>query len=199
MGASDHKSVCVIACGALAREILAVLEANRLHHVELRCLSALLHNRPERIPGAVREAIAQARADGFAEILIGYADCGTGGLLDALIEEEGVTRIGGPHCYAFFSGTASFIEEYRDICTAFFLTDFLARQFDSVIYGPLGLDKHPELRDMYFGNYEKVIYLAQTEDPELDCKARDAADRLGLAFERRQTGYGELTDFLLQA
>ena len=200
MADSGHKSVCVIACGALAREILAILEANKLDHVELRCLSALLHNRPEQIPDAVREAIQTARQDGFSEILIGYADCGTGGLLDKLIEnEEGVSRIGGPHCYAFFSGTEKFIEEYRDICTAFFLTDFLARQFDTIIYGPLGLEKHPELRDMYFGNYEKVVYLAQTEDAELDRKAQEAASKLGLAFERRQTGYGELTDFLLQA
>ena len=199
MAQSENKSVCVIACGALAREILAVFEANRLEHVELRCLSALLHNRPERIPGAVRTAIHEARADGFEKILIGYADCGTGGLLDDLIAEEGVERIGGPHCYAFFSGTEKFLDEYRDECTAFFLTDFLARQFDTVIYGPLGLEKHPELRDMYFGNYEKVVYLAQTDDPELDARAKAAADKLGLAFERRKTGYGELTDFLMQA
>lgn len=195
---SVQKSVCLIACGALAREIVAILEANRLDHVELRCLSALLHNRPERIPDAVRDAIQVARKDGFEEILIGYADCGTGGLLDRLIEDEGVKRIEGPHCYAFFSGTQGFIDEYEDICTAFFLTDFLARQFDTIIYGPLGLDKHPELRDMYFGNYEKVVYLAQTEDPDLDRRAQEAAQKLGLAYERRQTGYGELSDFLLR-
>lgn len=198
MAESVQKSVCLIACGALAREIVAILEANRLDHVELRCLSALLHNRPERIPDAVREAIRVARIDGFEEILIGYADCGTGGMLDRLIEDEGVKRIEGPHCYAFFSGTQGFIDEYEDICTAFFLTDFLARQFDTIIYGPLGLDKHPELRDMYFGNYEKVVYLAQTDDPDLDRKAQEAAEKLGLAYERRQTGYGELTDFLLR-
>jgi len=195
---SVQKSVCLIACGALAREIVAILEANRLDHVELRCLSALLHNRPERIPDAVRDAIQVARKDGFEEILIGYADCGTGGLLDRLIEDEGVKRIEGPHCYAFFSGTQDFIDEYEDICTAFFLTDFLARQFDTIIYGPLGLDKHPELKDMYFGNYEKVVYLAQTEDPDLDRRAKEAARKLGLAYERRQTGYGELSDFLLR-
>lgn len=199
MADSGIKSVCVIACGALARETLAILEANQLHHVELRCLSALLHNRPEKIPGAVREAIGLAREDGFEEILIGYADCGTGGLLDRVIEEENVSRIGGPHCYAFFSGTEKFIKEYEDICTAFFLTDFLARQFDTMVMVPLGLDKHPELRDMYFGNYEKVVYLAQSEDPDLDRKAEDAARKLGLAYERRQTGFGDLTDFLMQA
>ncbi|MEM1046670.1 MAG: DUF1638 domain-containing protein [Pseudomonadota bacterium] len=199
MAETGHQRVCLIACGALAREILAVIDANGLDHVELRCLSALLHNRPERIPDAVREAIQTARTDGFDRILIGYADCGTGGLLDTVIEEEGVERIGGPHCYAFFSGTERFLKDQEEVFTAFFLTDFLARQFDSIIYGPLGLEKHPELRDLYFGNYDRVIYLAQTEDPELDLKARQAAEKLGLAFERRSTGYGELTDFVRSA
>lgn len=199
MAETGQQRVCLIACGALAREILAVIDANGLDHVELRCLSAFLHNRPERIPDAVREAIHTARADGFERILIGYADCGTGGLLDEVIEEEGVERIGGPHCYAFFSGTERFLKDHEDVFTAFFLTDFLARQFDSIIYGPLGLDKHPELRDLYFGNYDRVIYLAQTEDPELDRKAEEAAEKLGLAFERRSTGYGELADFVLGA
>ena len=192
----DTEKVCLIACGALAREILAITEANGLSHVELRCLSALLHHRPDQIPDAVEAAIHEAKADGFSRILIGYGDCGTGGLLDTLIEREQVERIGGPHCYAFFAGVDAFMEEYGDLCQAFFLTDFLARQFDSIVYRPLGLDRHPELRDMYFGNYEKVVYLAQTDDPELDKRARDAAAKLSLGYERRYTGYGELSGFL---
>ena len=146
----------MIACGALAREIGDVLEANGLRHIDLTCLPAILHNHPERIPEAVRGAVRKARAGGYARIAVGYADCGTGGLLDKVCAEEGVERIAGPHCYSFYWGNDAFAARDEDDIDAFFLTDFLARQFESFVIEPLGLDRHPELRDMYFGNYRRL-------------------------------------------
>jgi hypothetical protein len=196
MQAMNAEKVLVIACGALAREIGAVIEANGLAHIELTCLPAMLHNQPQRIPGAVREAIRAARDAGYGRIAIGYADCGTGGLLDKVCIEEGVERIAGPHCYSFYWGNEAFAaRDDRDI-DAFFLTDFLARQFESFVIEPLGLDRQPELRDMYFGNYRRLVFLAQKEDAALEAKARAAAERLGLAFEMRVTGMGDLTGFM---
>ncbi len=188
--------VLVIACGALAREIGDIVEANALDHIELTCLPAILHNSPQKIPEAVRGAIRKARGDGYRRIAIGYADCGTGGLLDKVCAEEGVERIAGPHCYSFYWGNAAFAAREEDDIDAFFLTDFLARQFESFVIEPLGLDRHPELRDMYFGNYRRLIYVAQTKDAALEAKARAAAGRLGLAFEMREAGMGDLATFL---
>ena len=188
----------LIACGALARETLAAIEANGLRHVEVTCISALLHNRPERIPEAVREKIREHRAD-FDRILVLYADCGTGGALDAVLAEEGVERIGGPHCYAFYAGQDAFAALADAEPGTFYLTDFLTRQFDTLVIEGLGLDRHPELLDMYFGNYRRLVYLAQTEDAELQAQARAAADRLGLAYEYRFTGLGELARFVRAA
>lgn len=181
----------MIACGALAREVLALIEANRLSHVELRCLPADLHMTPEAITGAVREAIRKyrPRAD---RLFVVYGDCGTGGRLDAMLLEEGVERIAGPHCYSFFTGNEAFAETAEDEITTFYLTDFLARHFDSFVVKPLGLDRWPELAESYFGHYEKLVYLAQTDDPELDRAAAAAAERLGLGYCRRFTGYGDL-------
>jgi hypothetical protein len=188
--------VLVIACGALAREIGDVLEVSGLRHIDLTCLPAILHNHPERIPEAVRAAVRKARAGGYAKIAVGYADCGTGGLLDTVCAEEGVERFAGPHCYSFYWGNEAFARREEDDIDAFFLTDFLARQFESFVVEPLGLDRHPELRDAYFGNYRRLIFLAQTDDPALEAKARQAAERLGLAYEKRDTGYGDLTPML---
>lgn len=185
--------VLVIACGALAREVLAIREASGLDHVDLQCLPAILHNRPDRIPAAV-EAAVQAAGARYASIFLAYADCGTGGDLQRLCDRLGVAMIAGPHCYSFFEGSEAFAA--RGEVTSFFLTDFLARQFDAFVWEPLGLDRHPELRGLYFGNYERVVYLAQTEDADLTSLAQAAARRLGLAFERRFTGYGELTGAL---
>jgi hypothetical protein len=203
MDASIHnpdpkRDVLVIACGALAREIQSVVEANGLNHVHLTCLPAILHNRPEKIAAAVRATIRENRQR-FERIVVAYADCGTGGELDHVCEEEGVARIPGPHCYAFYSGTAKFLQRGDADMDAFFLTDFLARQFEAFVVEPLGLDRHPELRDMYFGNYRRLIYLAQTDDAALDAKARAAAGQLGLAYERRFTGLGDLARFVKDA
>ncbi|MDH3195505.1 MAG: DUF1638 domain-containing protein [Hyphomicrobiales bacterium] len=188
--------VLIIACGALAREINALTAMNGLDHISLTCLPAILHNRPEKIPDAVRQAIREGREHGFERIAIAYADCGTGGYLDRVCEEENVPRIAGPHCYAFFSGTDDFLARGNADMDAFFLTDFLAKQFEAFVIEPLGLDRHPELRDDYFGHYKRLVYLVQVEDAALEAKARAAAERLGLAFEKRVTGYGDLADFV---
>ncbi|WP_026758817.1 DUF1638 domain-containing protein [Sediminimonas qiaohouensis] len=184
-----HGRILVVACGALAREIIDLKAANGWSHIDLACLPAILHNHPERIPPAVREMITRHRDD-YDTIFVAYADCGTGGMLAATCDDLGVEMIQGPHCYSFLEGNATFAA--HDEATAFYLTDFLVRQFDAFVIKPLGLDRHPELRDMYFGNYEKLVYQAQTDDPALTEKARRCAERLGLRFERRQTGYGDL-------
>lgn len=186
-------SVLVLACGALAREIRAVIAANGLDHVTLHCLPAQLHNTPAAIPDAVEAAIRTHRAE-FTRIFVAYGDCGTGGLLAQRCEELGVEMIDAPHCYAFFDGVERFAK--RGEITSFFLTDFLARQFDAFVWEPLGLDQHPELLPLYFGNYTALVYLAQTDDPALTRAAEDAAARLGLRFERRATGYGDLAGAL---
>lgn len=188
--------VRVIACGMIAREAGAVLAQAPLAHVELTCLPARWHFEPRRIAAGVREAVLAARAEGVTDVLVGYADCGTGGALDAVCEELGVARLPGPHCFAFYQGVgqAEALAE-RDM-TSFFVTDFLARQPNAFLWRPLGLDRHPELRDMYFGAYERVVYLAQTDDDALTASARTIADRLALPFERRRTGYGDLVPAL---
>ena len=188
--------VLIIACGALAREILATVEAGRLDHIDLTCLPALLHNRPENIPEAVREAVRKGRDKGYRTIAVGYADCGTGGLLEKVCAEEGVEMMAGPHCYAFFSGTDDFLARGDADFDAFFLTDFLARQFETLIIKGLGIDRHPELKDMYFAHYKRLVFLEQKADPALEAKARAAAETLGLAFEKRVTGYGDLATFV---
>ena len=188
---SRRGRVLLLACGALAREILDLRAANGWDHLDLACLPAILHNTPDRIPAAVEAAVAKHRAD-YDRIFVVYADCGTGGLLRAACDRLGVEMVEGPHCYSFFEGNAAFAERAEDEITAFYLTDFLVRQFDAFVWRPLGLDRHPELRAMYFGNYTKLVYQAQTEDAALDARARDCAARLGLDYERRFTGYGEL-------
>ncbi|MCL3883456.1 DUF1638 domain-containing protein [Marivita sp. GX14005] len=181
--------VLIVACGALACEILALRDANGWDHIDLTCLPAILHNYPERITDAVRETV-QARRGDYDAVFVAYGDCGTGGRLQAACDAMGVEMIAGPHCYSFYEGNAGFAA--REECTAFYLTDFLVRQFDAFVWKPLGLDRHPELREMYFGNYETLVYQAQTDDPDLTERARRCAERLGLAFERRLTGYGDL-------
>jgi hypothetical protein len=185
----------VIACGALAREFLAVVERNGWSNLEITCLPAIWHNRPEKIPDGVRRKIRAARGR-YDRIAVLYADCGTGGLLDQVLAEEGVERIAGPHCYEFFAGTKAFEEMMEAEIGSFFLTDYMVRHFDRLILQGLGIDRRPELRDAYFGHYRKLVYLSQVEDARLLAKAKAAAERLGLAFEHRHTGYGDLETFL---
>jgi hypothetical protein len=190
--------VLLIACGALAHEVLALKRLNGWDHLDLQCLPANLHLWPDRIPDAVEAAVTQQRA-AYDSVFVVYADCGTGGLLQARCDKLGVAMVEGPHCYAFFEGVAGFIARAEEEFDAFYLTDFLVRQFDAFVWRPMGLDRHPELRDMMFGNYRKLVYQAQTDDPELDAKAQDCAARLGLSYERRFTGYGDLTTALAKA
>lgn len=189
LDAKGEGRVLLLACGALAHEILALRSANGWDHLDLQCLPAIYHNHPDKIVPAIRAAVA-SRRDDYDDIFVVYADCGTGGMLQEACAELGVAMVAGPHCYSFFEGNAAF--EARDEMTALYLTDFLVRQFDAFLWRPLGLDKHPQLRDMYFENYEKLVYQAQTREETLIAKARDCADRLGLAFEYRFTGYGDL-------
>ncbi|WP_157016149.1 DUF1638 domain-containing protein [Mesorhizobium xinjiangense] len=188
----------VIACGMLAREILAIKTRLGLGHLELTCLPAELHYYPDRIPAALDKAIVEAKAAGYGSIFVGYGDCGTGGGLDRVCDRHGVARIDGPHCFAFYQGNAAFARIADEDMTAFYMTDFLCRHFDAFFMKPLGLDRHPELAQDYFGNYEKLVYLAQTDDRDLDKVAEDAAGMLGLAYERRFTGYGELETAMRQ-
>lgn len=188
----NSAKVRVVACGMLAREVLAVKAAFGLDHIDLKCLPAEFHFYPDRIAPAMEQAILEAKAEGFSRIFAGYADCGTGGLLDKVLEKHGIERIGGPHCFAFYQGLDAFAASGEADMMCFYMTDFLCRQFDAFFVKPLGLDRHPELIADYFGNYEKLVYLAQTDDPALDRVAEDAARMLGLAYERRATGYGDL-------
>ena len=187
----DAPRVLVIGCGALARELVELTRRPGFEHLDLTCLPATLHNRPGGIPAAVRRKIRAARPK-YTTIFIAYADCGTGGLLDRVLEEEGVERLAGAHCYEFYAGRAAFARITDDDPATFFLTDFLARNFDRLVIRGLGIDRHPELLAVYFGNYHRLIYLAQSDDPALLTAARRAARRLGLAFEHRPTGLGEL-------
>ncbi len=185
----------LIACGALAREVLALIKANGWDHIDLQCLPAKLHLYPDQIVTEVERAVIRNQTS-YSRIFVVYADCGTGGQLQAKCKQLGVEMIEGPHCYSFFEGNAAFAARAEDEITAFYLTDFLVKQFDAFVWKPMGLDRHPELRDMLFGNYTKLIYQAQTDDPVLVDKARACADRLGLAFEHRFTGYGDLEQAL---
>jgi hypothetical protein len=183
--------ILLIACGALAREILTLKEVNAWQHFDLQCLPANLHLSPDRIPDAVEKAVTRYR-EAYEKIFVLYADCGTGGLLQARCAKLDVEMMAGPHCYSFFEGNDTFSKIADQEFTAFYLTDFLVRQFDAFVWRPMGLDRHPELRDIYFGNYTKLVYQAQTNDPALDAKAECYAVRLGLSYERRFTGYGDL-------
>jgi len=189
--AAQAGRILLLACGALAHEILALKRANGWDHMDLTCLPAKYHLYPDKIPAAVEEAVLKNR-ENYEQIFVVYADCGTGGLLQAKCAELGVEMVEGPHCYSFFEGNDAFSEIAEEEFTAFYLTDFLVRQFDAFVWKPMGLDRHPELRDMYFGNYTKLVYQAQTNVPALDEKARECAERLGLNYERRFTGYGDL-------
>ncbi len=195
---STAASTLVIACGAIAREVIAITRANRWSHVDVTCLPAELHNRPEKIPAAVQNKIRTLRAR-YDHIFVAYADCGTGGMLDKVLREEGVERLAGAHCYEFYAGSAAFAEMAEQELGTFYLTDFLLRHFDRLVIRGLGIDRHPQLLQEYFGHYRKLVYLAQAPQPEAYAQAQAAAERLGLACEIKITGYGELATGLEQA
>lgn len=189
---NNKGKIRVIACGMIAREILDICDKNKLGHISLICLPAEYHHYPEKIAPALDSAIIAARAEGYKQIFVGYADCGTGGALDKICQKHGVERIAGPHCFSFYIGNDQFDATLDEYVTTFFITDFLARHYETFLIRPLGLDRHPELRDIYFGNYDRALYLAQTNDAELDLRAKKIANILGLQYERKFTGFGDL-------
>jgi len=184
-------SVLVIACGALAREIKELQRINGWQHVVLDCLPAKLHNTPEEIPGALRAKLEAAK-DRYDGIFVAYGDCGTGGMLDVVLKEYGVERLPGAHCYEFFTGSERFEEIAEAELGTFYLTDFLVRHFDSLVVRGLGLDRNPQLLSTYFGNYRRLVYLAQVKSEELEARARECAQRLGLDYDYHYTGLGEM-------
>lgn len=193
---ADTPRTMVIACGALTRELRSVLAPfGDAIHVEY--LPAPLHNRPERIPDAI-VGVLDAKAHLFARVVVAYGDCGTGGLLDAVLAKRGISRLPGAHCYEFFAGSDVFGPLAEEELGTFFLTDYLAKHFDALIISGLGIDRHPELRDMYFGNYVRVVLLSQSEDPAVIELAQAAAQRLGLAFAHRPTGLGPFRNSLTE-
>jgi Protein of unknown function (DUF1638) len=188
---AERPEVLVLACGAIAREVLAVIRLNGWTNVTVRCLPAKLHSRPELIAPAVDAKLAELR-DRYHRVFVAYADCGTGGALDKVLDRHGVERLPGAHCYGFLTGNVEWEELHEAEPATFYLTDFLARHFEAIVVRGLGLDRHPELLPQYFGNYRRLLYLAQTEDEDLRTRACAAAERLGLAYEERRTGYGDL-------
>ena len=186
--------ILIIACGALAREVLHLIEANNLQHIDLTCIPAKFHNRPEKIAPAVKEKIDKHKGQ-YKKIYIGYAECGTGGALDKLIKEEGVERLEGAHCYAFYTGQDEFEKLAEEEIGSFYLTDYLARHFDVLIRQGMQLD-NPIVKEQMFCHYKRLVYLAQADSADLDAKAEAAAAYLGLSYKRVKTGYGELATFM---
>ena len=187
----EPRGILIIACGALANEITALRRANQWSDVHVQCLPPELHNRPEKIVPAVRAQI-DAQRDRYATIFIAYADCGTGGMLDALLRDTGIERLPGAHCYEFFAGSTTFAQLQDAEPGTFYLTDFLLRHFDRLVTRGLGLDRYPQLAGEYFRNYRRLVYLAQSASPGAEQQARQIAQRMGLNFEYRFTGLGEL-------
>jgi hypothetical protein len=189
--AAQSSPILIIACGALAQEIVQLQTLNGWNHLHLKCLDAELHNRPHLIAGKLREKIAQHRNE-YNNIFVAYADCGSGGEIDRVLEDENIERLPGAHCYSFFAGEQRFKEISEQELGSFYLTDFLAKHFERLVITGLKLDQHPELRDQYFGNYTRVVYLSQEDNPSVRSLAKNAALFLGLDFEHEHCGYGDL-------
>ena len=191
-------SILLIACGALGREIVQLIEANSWQHLDVACLPAKLHHRPALIPEAVRDKIRENKGQ-YKEIYVLYGDCGTGGRLDQVLEAEGgIERIPGPHCFSFYIGNSRFESESDANIATFYLTDFFCRHFEKFVWQAIGLDRHPGMPDLVFGNYRKLVYQPQTDDPALEEKAREIAKRLKLSFEIHEPHYGDLQLFLAE-
>ena len=189
--AAQSSPILVIACGALAQEIVQLQALNGWNHLHLKCLDAELHNKPQLIAGKLREKIAEHRNQ-YENIFVAYADCGTGGDIDRVLEDENIERLPGAHCYSFFAGEQRFREISEQELGSFYLTDFLAKHFERLVIKGLKLDQHPELRDQYFGSYTRVVYLSQEDNPSVRSLAKNAALFLGLDFEHEHCGYGDL-------
>ena len=185
-------SILVIACGAIARELVRIKDMNQWNHIEFQCLPAELHNTPDRIPAVVKAKI-ESEISRYDKVFVAYADCGTGGMLDKVLDEYGIERIPGAHCYEFYAGSNEFQRLAEEEPGSFYLTDFLVRHFDRLVIKGLGLDRRPQLMPVYFKNYKRVVYLAQTESKELQAKAREQADYLGLEYCYRFHGDGPLS------
>jgi hypothetical protein len=185
----------LIACGALARELVELLQRNQWEHIRIQCLPAELHNTPDKIPDAVAATIEKFRNE-YDNIFVAYADCGTGGRLDTVLERFGVERISGAHCYQFFAGETVFNGLSDEEPGTFYLTDFLVRHFDRLVVKSLGLDRHPELKSQYFGNYRRLVYLAQTRSAAMSKQAAEKAQYLGLEYVERYTGLGPVESIL---
>jgi hypothetical protein len=187
----------IIACGALAHELVALIKLNDWQHLDITCLPAELHNTPSKITAAVVDTIKRKQPD-YAGIFVAYADCGTGGALDAALAQfDSVERIPGDHCYEFFAGRNHFLKLASDEIGTFYLTDYLARNFQRLIIKGLKIDRHPELQAMYFAHYKKLVYLAQTDNPQLDALARQAAAQLELEYEKVDTGLDPLNQVIV--
>ena len=173
--------ILVIACGAIARELVRIRDINHWDHIEFQCLPAELHNTPKKIPAAVRAKI-ESEGGRFRKVFVAYADCGTGGLLDKTLDEYGIERIPGAHCYEFYAGSEAFHKLAEEEPGSFYLTDFLVRHFERLVIKGLALDRQPQLMPLYFGNYKRIVYLAQTNSQELQSQAKKHADYLGLEY-----------------
>lgn len=192
---TEKATTLVLCCGAVANEIVSIVRDNGWDHMRVECLPAKLHNDPEALLEGVRAKIASARSL-YDRIFVLYSDCGSGGRMARMLEDEGIEGIGGAHCYEVFAGPERFREIIGQEPGCFFLTDFLARHFDKLVYEGLALDRFPRLRDTYFGKYKKLIYLAQSDNEDLKARAREAARKIGLEFELRYTGRGGFEQFL---
>lgn len=190
----------VLACGALASEIVALKKQLGLgdDQVSLQCLPAEYHNTPQKIAPRISEILAEKRAD-FDRVLVGYGECGTGGALDKVLVQYNAERLPHAHCYQFYAGSSQFAEITDAQIGSFFVTDYLVRNFDRLVIGGLGLDRYPHLRDSYFGNYRDLVYLAQTDNAALQAQAQAAAAAIGLDYVFRFVGFGELAGFIASA
>ena len=195
--AAAQPDVLILACGAIAREVLAVISLNGWTHVDVKCLPAKLHNTPKQIAAAVDAKLTELKGR-YDRVFVAYADCGTAGALDLVLNQHNVERLPGAHCYGFLAGNDAWDAMQEEEPGTYYLTDFLARHFEALIVRPYRFDTNPELIQMMFGNYKRLIYLAQTDNAALRERARAAAELLGLEYEERRTGYGELQPSLVQ-
>jgi len=193
-----QEKILVIACGAIARELVRIKKLNQWDHLEFQCLPPDLHNTPEQLPAAVKARI-DSQAGSYRKVFVAYADCGTGGKLDEVLDEYGIERIPGAHCYEFYTGSESFQAIADAEPGSFYLTDFLVRHFERLVIKGLGMDRLPQLKSVYFSNYKRVVYLAQSESVELQAMARKHADYLGLNYEFHPCGDTPLSQTLTPA